>query len=113
MDLPLQNLNVNLENKQNFGEVHSPYSLIERMMNLIPDEIFKDPTKRWLDPGTGRGFFSIFLFNKLMNSLSSCIPDPITRKKHIIQNMIWIIFCLKFLSFYSSNLKNLRQLYAF
>ena len=45
MDLPLQNLNVNLENKQNFGEVHSPYSLIERMMNLIPDEIFKDPTK--------------------------------------------------------------------
>ena len=91
MDLPLQNLNVNLENKQNFGEVHSPYSLIERMMSTIPKELFEDPTKRWLDPGAGRGYFSIFLLNKLMNSLSSSIPDPVTRKQHIIEKMIWMV----------------------
>ena len=91
MDLPKQNLEVNIENKQNFGEVHSPYELIERMFNLLPQEVFKDPTKRWLDPGTGRGYFSIFLLNKLMQSLSTIITDPETRKNHIIKNMIWMV----------------------
>ena len=91
MDLPKQNLEVNIENKQNYGEVHSPYELIERMFDLLPQDVFKDPTKRWLDPGTGRGYFSIFLLNKLMQTLSTIIPDPKTRKKHIIKNMIWMV----------------------
>ena len=91
MDLPKQNLEVNIDNKQNYGEVHSPYVLIERMFDLLPQEVFKDPTKRWLDPGTGRGFFSIFLLNKLMGSLSTIIPDPEIRKNHIIKNMIWMV----------------------
>lgn len=91
MDLPKQNLEVNIENKQNYGEVHSPYEIIERMFDLLPEEVFKDPTKRWLDPGTGRGYFSIFLLNKLMQTLSSIIPDPEIRKNHIIKNMIWMV----------------------
>lgn len=49
MDLPKQDLSVNLENKQNFGEVHTPYSLIERIFTLIPESVFSDPKRRWLD----------------------------------------------------------------
>ena len=66
MDLPKQNLNVNVYNKQHFGEVHTSYAVIEKMFNLIPQTIFTDPTKKWLDPCAGRGFFSLYLLEKLM-----------------------------------------------
>ena len=91
MDLPKQDLSVNLENKQNFGEVHTPYSLIERIFTLIPESVFSDPKRRWLDPGAGRGFFSLFLYNKLMVTLTSVFPDPVERRTHILEKMIWMV----------------------
>jgi hypothetical protein len=86
-----QDLTININNKNMYGEVHSPYSLIEEMFALLPEEIFYDREKKWLDPGTGKGFFSLFLFNKLMNTLTKSIPDPILRKNHILKNMIYMV----------------------
>ena len=91
MDLPKQNLEVNIENKQNYGEVHSPYGLIEKMFGILPEEIYNDPSKRWLDPGTGRGFFALFLYHKLMQTLTSAFPDKTKRREHILKNMIWMV----------------------
>lgn len=91
MGLPKQNLEVNTEYKQSYGEVHTPYQLIEKMFSLLPASIFSDPSKRWLDPGAGRGYFSIYLFEKLMNGLQDVIKDSEVRKSHILSNMIWVI----------------------
>lgn len=91
MDLPEQDLTVNIEYKQSYGEVHTPYKLIERMFTLFPDSIFSDPTKKWLDPGAGKGYFSIYLFEKLMIGLAVKIPDISQRREHILSNMIWLI----------------------
>jgi 16S rRNA G966 N2-methylase RsmD len=89
--LPKQDLTINIDNKQNFGEVHTPYSLIENMFSMLPSTIFSDPNKKWLDPGAGRGFFSLFLHSKLMNGLSTHFPDPKQRSQHILENMIWMV----------------------
>jgi len=91
MDLPKQNLNVNVYNKQHFGEVHTSYAVIEKMFNLFPQTIFTDPTKKWLDPCAGRGFFSLYLLEKLMIGLKGCIPNKRERRGHILSKMIWLV----------------------
>tara|TARA_B110000858_G_scaffold152890_1_gene174233 strand:+ start:3826 stop:5151 length:1326 start_codon:yes stop_codon:yes gene_type:complete len=102
--LPKQDLTINLENKHKYGEVHTPYKLINQMFALLPEEIFTDPSKKWLDPGAGRGYFSLYLLDKLMNGLKFAIPDEKNRKKHIISNMIWMI---EINNIHISHLKNL------
>jgi hypothetical protein len=89
--LAKQDLTINLDNKNKFGEVHTPYSLIAKMFALLPNTIFTDPSKKWLDTGAGRGFFSLFLVEKLMDGLESSIPDPVIRKSHILTNMLWMV----------------------
>lgn len=92
MDLPRdQNLEINLNNKLKYGEVHTPYALIEKMLSLLPEDIFSDPSKRWLDPGAGRGYFSLYLFEKLNKGLESTFPDKEKRERHIAEKMIWLV----------------------
>ena len=86
-----QDLQVKLDNKLNFGEIFSPYALIEKMIHLLPKEIFSNPHKKWLDPGCGTGFFSIFLYYKLFNSLNLVILDKQKRSDHIIKNMLFMV----------------------
>lgn len=91
VSLEKQDLSIVLENKQNFGEVHTPYSFIERMFELLPEDIFSDPERKWLDPGAGKGFFSLFLYDRLMKSLENLFQNPEKRREHILSNMIWMI----------------------
>ncbi len=86
-----QDLQINNENKEIYGEIFTPYSFIKRMFNLIPESFFKNPDSKWLDPGAGSGFFSIFLFNILYVSLKERIPDSEKRKTHITENMIYMV----------------------
>ena len=91
VSLEKQDLSIVIENKQNFGEVHTPYSFIERMFRLMPPNIFFEPERKWLDPGAGRGYFSLFLYNKLMESLKKPFPSQEKRRAHILTNMIWMV----------------------
>ena len=86
-----QNLVINDENKKLYGEVNTPFSLINEMFSLFPEEIFKNKHLKWLDVGAGSGNFSIVLFNKLNKSLLTQIPDSLERIKHIIDNMIFLV----------------------
>ena len=79
------------ENKDLFGEVFTPFNLIHKILNLIPEKVFENPFNKWLDVGAGSGNFSIILYLKLLDSLSEKIPDIEERKKHIIKNMIYMI----------------------
>jgi len=78
------------EYKEKYGEVNTPFSLIEKMMDLFPDECFTDPCTRWLDPAGGYGYFTMILYNRLMVGLREKIKSPCNRSKHILDNMIYI-----------------------
>ena len=71
-------------NKAKYGDVSTDRSLVLEIMSLIPEEVFRDPNLKWLDPGAGGGIFSQVLYEKLLSFSPS---------KHIIRNMIYMIEC--------------------
>lgn len=87
----IQDLSSTRGNREQYGEIFTPYSLIQRMFGMLSPITFEDPTAKWLDPGAGTGFFSIFLFWKLDAGLSNIIPDTLERRNHIISNMIYMV----------------------
>ena len=86
-----QHLIINKENKYLYGEVNTPFSLINEMFALFPKDIFKNKNLKWLDVGAGSGNFSIVLFHILNKSLFDEIPDSQKRSKHILEHMIYLI----------------------
>lgn len=84
--------NTNVKNKQQYGEVKTDFSLINKyFLDMIPEELFLNENLKWLDPGSGTGNFSICIFKRLMFSLKDKIPDIKKRKKHIITNMLFMV----------------------
>lgn len=94
-DIELQTFNqkliVNKDKKSKYGEIFTPFSLIKEMFDMFPQEIFSDKNAKWLDPGAGTGFFSIYLFFKLDEGLKEVITNKQERREHIIKKMIFII----------------------
>jgi len=93
------------EYKEKYGEVNTPFSLIENMMDLFPDVCFTDPCTRWLDPAGGYGYFTMILYNRLMIGLREKIKSPCNRSKHILDNMIYIC------ELNESHIKGLREIF--
>jgi len=83
-------MSISKEDKNNYGIVYTPNSLVDKILDLIPLEYYKNPTLKWLDVGAGNGAFSLNLYHRLMNNLSIAIPNTITRKAHILENMIYM-----------------------
>ena len=85
--------------KKIFGEVFTP-------MNFINDNMLKDIEEYWLknkneniwtnekltwyDPATGMGNYLIAIYYKLMEGLKTKIPNEELRKKHIIENQLYM-----------------------
>jgi tRNA1(Val) A37 N6-methylase TrmN6 len=85
-----QNFKPPLENKTLYGEVNTPFHLIQEMLDLFPKEIFSNPNLKWLDPAAGCGYFPMVLYNNLMNGLQSKIKSREKRKIHILKHMIYM-----------------------
>jgi type I restriction-modification system DNA methylase subunit len=85
----ITNHQVSQSNTKKFGEVHTPFSLIDEMLDTLPKEVWFDPSKTWLDPAAGIGNYMIVVVERLMEGLKSSYPDPIDRYRHIIGNMIY------------------------
>lgn len=83
-------ISISKEDKNNYGIVYTPNSLVDKILDLIPLEHYKNPVLKWLDIGAGNGAFSLNLYNRLMNNLSSTIPNNNERKAHILENMIYM-----------------------
>ena len=86
-----QSFNVPLERKTKYGEVKTDFKLIAKMFELIPKKLFKNPNIKWCDPCCGSGEFVIFLYHKLDFSLQDHFKNPDERRKHIINNMLYMI----------------------
>ena len=79
------------ENKELYGEINTPFYLINKMLDLLPESVFTNKDFRWLDPGCGCGYFSIVLFHRLFSGLSATIPSKRERRDHIISNMMFMV----------------------
>ena len=79
------------QNKLIYGEINTPFSLINKMLDILPPEVFLNPELRWLDPCCGCGYFMIVVFQRLYNGLKRQIPDDEKRENHIIKNMLYMV----------------------
>jgi hypothetical protein len=105
-DYTNQNFEVSKDDKYKYGEIYTPFSLIEQMFNLFNPSVFTEKDKKWLDTGSGTGYFSIYLYKSLMDGLIKTIPDINERHNHIITNMIYMV------EIKDSNIKILRDCFG-
>jgi len=78
-----------VEKKEN-GEVFTPMKLVNEMLDKLPKEVWKDKTLKWLDPCCGMGNFPIAVYLRLMEGLKDEIENVIERKKHILENILYM-----------------------
>ena len=90
--------NLNKEDSINYGIIYTPNNLVNNILDLIPENYFKDPNLKWLDIGAGNGAFSLNIFNRLNNNLSN--------KEHIIENMLYMV------EIYPDHIKELKNLFT-
>jgi len=76
--------------KKQFGEVFTPMILVNEMLDKLPNLVWKDKNLKWLDPATGMGNFPIAVYLRLMEGLKDEIKDDNKRKKHILENMLYM-----------------------
>lgn len=73
-----------------YGEVMTPLSFVEEILNALPKEVWSNPYLKWLDPANGTGPFPIMVIYRLMEGLAEWEPDEEKRYKHIVENMIYV-----------------------
>jgi hypothetical protein len=73
-----------------FGEVFTPRQLIEEMLDSLPAEIWKNKDLKWLDPAVGVGNFPSVVLDRLMIGLEEVIPNEEERRKHILEEMLYM-----------------------
>ena len=76
--------------KKQFGEVFTPMHLVNEMLDKLPKEVWENKNLKWFDPATGMGNFPIAVYLKLMEGLKDKIKDMKARKKHILENMLYM-----------------------
>jgi hypothetical protein len=84
--------------KQENGEVYTSMpSIFELLDNLDKHyikehgrSIFTEPSLKWFDPASGMGNFPVAVYLRLMEGLKQQIPNDEDRKKHIIENMLYM-----------------------
>lgn len=77
--------------KDRFGEVFTPPTLINAMLDKLPPSVWTDPAKKWLDPAAGFGNFFTEVYPRLMKSLEDVIPNPSERRRHILTQMLYMV----------------------
>lgn len=71
--------------------VFTPPKVVNAVLDLLPAEVWVDPTLRWLDPGAKTGVFPREITKRLMVGLADAIPDEKTRLHHILTEMVFAI----------------------
>jgi site-specific DNA-methyltransferase (adenine-specific) len=72
-------------------EVFTPPKVANAVLDLLPDELWRDPNLRWLDPGCKTGIFPREITKRLMVGLTEVIPNESARLEHILKNMVFAL----------------------
>ena len=74
-------------------EVFTPPSLANQVLDLLPQELFRSPKTKFLDPFTKSGVFLREIVKRLDKGLEDQIPDKQSRIDHIMHNQVYGIAC--------------------
>lgn len=91
------NLKSNSADTHKYGEVFTPMSLVNEMLDTLPSEVWQDKNLKWLDPANGMGNFPVGVFLRLFYGygsnpgLKEVIPDEDTRREHIVKRMLFMV----------------------
>jgi len=77
--------------KNERGEVFTPLELVNEMLDKLPLEVWSNPNLKWLDPATGIGNFPVMVYLRLMNGLKYFESNSEKRRKHILENMLYMV----------------------
>tara|TARA_B100000902_G_scaffold52004_1_gene58681 strand:+ start:296 stop:5149 length:4854 start_codon:yes stop_codon:yes gene_type:complete len=84
-------LTPNKKEKDEHGEVFTPLEIVNDMLDKLDPSCFKKKDYKWLDPAVGIGNFPIIVYMRLMNGLKASIPDEEERRKHILEEMLYMV----------------------
>lgn len=70
-------------------EVFTPPRLVNRILDLLPAELWSDRNARFLDPSCKSGVFLREIARRLDKGLENQIPDRHTRINHILRNQLY------------------------
>lgn len=70
-------------------EVFTPPALANQVLDMLPQELFRDPKTKFLDPVSKSGVFLREIVKRLDRGLSSVIPDRQQRIDHIMHNQVY------------------------
>jgi hypothetical protein len=99
--------------RHKFGEVFTPMTLVNEMLDTLPAGTWNNKDLKWLDPANGMGNFPIGVFLRLFYGfrtkagkyigvteegegdynpgLTKVIPGEEARRKHIVKNMLYMV----------------------
>ena len=105
--------------KQENGEVFTPMKLVFEMLDKIDQNyvtekgksIFTEGHFKWFDPASGMGNFPVAVYLRLMKGLEHDFPNEEERKKHIIENMLYMSEINKKNVFISHQIFNMNKDY--
>lgn len=70
-------------------EVFTPPAVVNKMLDLLPQKLFRSPKTRFLDPFTKSGVFLREIVKRLDKGLEDVIPDKEERIRHIFANQVY------------------------
>jgi site-specific DNA-methyltransferase (adenine-specific) len=70
-------------------EVFTPPHIVNQMLDMLPQELFKDKNTKFLDPATKSGVFLREIAKRLLDGLKDEIPDLQQRIDHIFQRQLY------------------------
>ena len=82
-------------------EVFTPPELANRVLDLLPKELFSNPETTFLDPFTKSGVFLREIVKRLDHGLEARIPDRQERIDHILHNQVFGIAITELTSYLS------------
>lgn len=70
-------------------EVFTPPKLVNQILDTLPQELFKNPNTKFLDPCCKSGVFLREIAKRLIDGLEDEIPDLEKRTEHIFKNQLF------------------------
>jgi len=93
-----KHLPIREEKKDRNGEVFTPITLINEMMDKLPTSVWKNPNLKWLDPANGIGNFPMVVYIKLLENLpdtyngeNGSYSGEMEKKRYIIEKMLYMV----------------------
>ena len=90
IDLINSYIGVSVVEKKLFGEIFTPFQLIDSMLDLFPKDDWSNDQLKYFGPASGCGNFQIKIVQRLMEGLKEKYPDEELRYKHIIEEQIYV-----------------------